>query len=59
MTQVNLPWWESMFIFAFVAAVRTYPEPAILAIFDCLDEEFADLVCASNLIALFRSDNFS
>ena len=33
-----------MFIHALVAAVRTCPEPAVLAVLHCFDEELADFV---------------
>lgn len=46
-----------MLVHALVAPVGTDPEPAILAVFDGLDEELADLVRRGLLVALLREND--
>lgn len=46
-----------MLIHAFVSAIWTNPEPTILAIFDGLDKEFANLVRGGLLIALLGQND--
>lgn len=46
-----------MLVHAFVAAVRTGPEPAVFAILDCFDEEFAHFVRCCFRVAVFAQNH--
>ena len=46
-----------MLVLALVAAVRTHPEPAVLAVLDGLDEELAHLVRPGLLVALLGEED--
>ena len=46
-----------MLVHAFVATVRTCPEPAIFAIFYSLYEEFADFVGCGFRVAVLAHDD--
>ena len=48
-----------MLVHAFVASVRTGPEPAVLAVFDRVDEVFADFVGGRFGVAVFAEDDFA
>lgn len=43
---------KAVLVHAFVAAVGTGPEPAVLALFDCVDEVFAYFVCGGFGVAV-------
>ena len=49
----GVPWGKTVFVHAFVAAVRTGPEPAVFTVFDGVDEEFADFVGGSFGVTVF------
>jgi len=46
-------------VHAFVAAVGTGPEPAVFALFDGVDEEFADFVGCGFWVAVFAHYDLS
>ena len=46
-----------MLVHAFIAAVRTCPEPAVFTFFDGVDEVFADLVGGGFGISVFAKDD--
>ena len=51
-----VPWWQSMSVLAVFASVWTLPEPPILLLLHCLQEELADdvgLVAALRCMLLF------
>lgn len=43
-----------MLVHALISSIRTRPEPTVFTLLNCLDEEFADLVCGGLLVPLFR-----
>ena len=45
-----------MFVHAFVATVRAGPEPAVLAVFDGVDEVFADFVGGGFGVSMLGED---
>ena len=48
-----------MLVHAFVASVRTRPEPAVFPVLDGLDEEFADFVGCCFGVAVFAEDDLA
>lgn len=48
-----------MLVFALIAAVRTRPEPAILAVLNRLDEVFTDLVRGRLGVAMLAQDDLA
>ena len=48
-----------MLVHALVTSVRTYPEPTVLLVFDCLNEVFAHLVCGGLRVPVFAHDHLA
>jgi len=48
-----------VFVHAFVAAVGAAPEPAVLAVFDGVDEEFTDFIGRGFGVAVFAEDDLA
>ena len=48
-----------MLVHAFIASVRTRPEPAVFTVFDCVDEVFAYFVGCGFGVSVFAEDDFA